>query len=101
MTRARRLVDAVVQERLSQIPGWSLKDGKLHREFKFANFVEAFAFMTASALEAEKLNHHPEWSNVWATVKVDLTTHHAQGITDLDFELASRMEVHARTNGEA
>jgi 4a-hydroxytetrahydrobiopterin dehydratase len=88
-----------IQQRLQALPGWSLVEGCLHREFKFANFVEAFAFMTACAIEAEKMNHHPEWSNVWATVKVDLTTHDAGGITELDFQLAERMQAHAVTRG--
>jgi 4a-hydroxytetrahydrobiopterin dehydratase len=86
------LTDAKILKRLENLPGWSLKKGKLHREYKFPNFVEAFAFMTACAIEAEKMNHHPEWSNVWATVKVDLTTHDAGGITELDFKLAGKME---------
>ena len=94
-----KLTDAKIQKRLENLPGWSLQNGKLHREFQFANFVEAFAFMTACALEAEKMNHHPEWSNVWATVKVDLTTHDAGGITELDFQLAERMQAHAVTRG--
>lgn len=84
--------EAKIRKRLEGLPGWTLKKGKLHREFKFAGFVEAFAFMTACALEAEKLNHHPEWSNVWATVKIDLTTHDAGGVTELDFRLAEKME---------
>ena len=61
------------------------------RDFRFGDFVEAFAFMTAAALHAEKLDHHPEWSNVYAKVSVDLVTHDAKGITELDFELARRM----------
>ncbi len=70
-------------------------DGRLHRTYKFPSFVKAFAFMTAGAIEAEKLNHHPEWSNVYSTVKVDLSTHDAGGITELDFELAERLDSHA------
>jgi 4a-hydroxytetrahydrobiopterin dehydratase len=96
---ALKLTEAKIQKRLENLPGWSLQNGKLHREFQFANFVEAFAFMTACAIEAEKMNHHPEWSNVWATVKVDLTTHDAGGITELDFQLAERMQAHAVTRG--
>jgi 4a-hydroxytetrahydrobiopterin dehydratase len=96
---ALKLTEAKIQKHLENLPGWSLEKGKLHREFKFANFVEAFAFMTACAIEAEKMNHHPEWSNVWAKVKVDLTTHDAGGITELDFRLAERMQAHAVTRG--
>lgn len=88
---AAKLTDAKITTKLAGLTGWSVKRGKLHREFRFNDFVEAFAFMTAAALEAEKMNHHPEWSNVWATVRVDLTTHDAKGITELDFKLAAKM----------
>lgn len=71
---------------------WEVVDGKLHKEFRFANFVEAFGFMTKAALVAESMDHHPEWFNVYKTVRVDLMTHDAGGITELDFSLASRME---------
>ena len=88
---AEKLDDAAINERLGALPGWELIDGKLHRDFKFPNFVEAFGFMTSAAIEAEKMNHHPEWFNVYSKVAVDLTTHEAGGITELDFELAERM----------
>jgi 4a-hydroxytetrahydrobiopterin dehydratase len=81
-----------VATRLTEIPGWTLRGGKLHREYKFADFVDAFGFMASAALVAERLNHHPEWQNVWSTVVVDLTTHDAGGITAKDFELAQAME---------
>ncbi|MDW3654132.1 MAG: 4a-hydroxytetrahydrobiopterin dehydratase, partial [Nitrososphaeraceae archaeon] len=71
------------------LSGWELKDGKLQKSFKFSNFIEAFGFMTRIALEAEKINHHPEWSNVYDTVKVRLSTHDAGGITDYDIKLAN------------
>jgi 4a-hydroxytetrahydrobiopterin dehydratase len=77
---------------LAQLPGWTVEAGKLHREYRFANFVEAFGMMTSAALIAERMNHHPEWFNVWNTVRVDLTTHDAGGITTKDFELAEAME---------
>ena len=80
-----------IRERLGEIPGWSLEDDKLTREFTFEDFVEAFAFMTAVALEAEKAGHHPEWFNVYNRVRVQLTTHDAGGISDKDFALAARM----------
>jgi 4a-hydroxytetrahydrobiopterin dehydratase len=70
---------------------WRVVDGKLHTTFLFANFSQAFAFMTQSALAAEKLDHHPEWFNVYNKVVVDLVTHDAGGITTLDFALAARM----------
>jgi 4a-hydroxytetrahydrobiopterin dehydratase len=81
-----------VAKRLSVVAGWTLHDGKLHRTYKFADFVEAFGFMASVALIAERMNHHPEWSNVWNTVVVDLTTHDAGGITTKDFALAGEME---------
>ena len=71
--------------------GWEIVDGKLHREFRFGDFVEAFGFMSRVALVAEKSDHHPEWSNVWNRVTVDLVTHDAGGITDLDVALANTM----------
>lgn len=86
-----RLEAAEVEARLAQLPGWQLRDGKLCRQFRFADFSEAFAFMTRSALAAEQLNHHPEWFNVYNRVDVALTTHDAAGITELDFRLASAM----------
>ncbi|MEE4184130.1 MAG: 4a-hydroxytetrahydrobiopterin dehydratase [Gammaproteobacteria bacterium] len=71
---------------------WTLKDGKLHKTFRFRNFSEAFGFMTRAALAAESMDHHPEWLNVYKTVRVDLTTHDAGGVTELDFALAERMD---------
>lgn len=81
-----------VSSRLETMPGWILRTGKLHRAFKFSDFSEAFAFMTRVAMEAERLNHHPEWRNVWNTVEIDLVTHDAGGITTLDFKLAARID---------
>ena len=85
------LSDADIQDRLGGLDGWSLVGGKLHREIKFGDFSEAFGFMCRAAMVAESLNHHPEWFNVWATVRIDLSTHDAGGVTDLDFQLAARM----------
>jgi 4a-hydroxytetrahydrobiopterin dehydratase len=77
---------------LAELTGWTLCEGKLHRAYAFADFVEAFGFMASVALVAERMNHHPAWSNVWNTVVVDLTTHDAGGITAKDFALAAEME---------
>ena len=71
---------------------WVIATGKLHKEFQFADFVNAFAFMSYVALVAERMNHHPEWFNVWSRVDVHLTTHDAGGITDLDLGLARAMD---------
>ena len=79
------------------VPKWTVaNEHHLHREFKFANFVEAFAWMAAVALTAEKADHHPEWFNVWNKVVVDLTTHDAGGISERDFRLAAEMNRLAR-----
>ncbi len=71
---------------------WVLVDNRLSRSFRFPDFVSAFGFMTRVAMHAEKLNHHPDWSNVYSTVNVSLTTHEAGGITATDFALARKME---------
>ena len=85
----RKLDDAEIRECLGGLAGWTIEDGKLHREFRFDGFVEAFGFMASLALVAERLDHHPEWSNVYNRVVVDLTTHDVGGISALDFELAA------------
>jgi 4a-hydroxytetrahydrobiopterin dehydratase len=80
-------------ERLPELlPAWTLHAGKLHREFRFANFSEAFGFMARVALAAERLDHHPEWSNVWNRVVIHLTTHDTGGLSNLDLELARRID---------
>lgn len=89
---AAKLTEDELTKALSELPEWRIVDGKLHREFRFADFVHAFAFMTASALEIERLNHHPEWFNVWNRVVVDLTTHDSGGITAKDVELARLLD---------
>lgn len=76
---------------LSQLGSWSVQNEKLHRQFQFNSFVEAFGFMTSVALVAESMAHHPEWFNVYNRVTVDLTTHDAGGITAKDVELAGKM----------
>ncbi len=73
------------------LPEWDYLEKKLIREFKFTNFIEAFAFMTKVAIIAEGMNHHPEWSNVYAQVKVQLTTHDLGGVSNLDFDLAKQI----------
>ena len=76
-----------------KLEGWKEADGRdaIQKTFVFKNFNEAFGFMSRSALQAEKLNHHPEWSNVYKTVNVTLTTHDKDGVTDLDIKLAKFM----------
>jgi 4a-hydroxytetrahydrobiopterin dehydratase len=92
MSRPSPLEAAEIADRMKGLPGWAVTSGKLHRQFTFKDFVEAFRFMTGAAFEAERLQHHPEWSNVYNRVTVDLVTHDAKGITALDFDLAQRMQ---------
>jgi 4a-hydroxytetrahydrobiopterin dehydratase len=92
MARPGRLHDDEIRRRLERLPGWALRAGKLHREFTFPDFIRAFAFMAGAALRAEAMGHHPEWFNVYNRVVVDLMTHDAQGLTELDFELAGHLQ---------
>ena len=89
-----RLTDAERMSLLPSIPGWMPVEGRdaITRTFIFENFSEAFGFMTRAALVAEKLDHHPEWFNVYKTVTVTLTTHDAGGVTELDIKLAQAMD---------
>ena len=83
-----RLSESEIDEELKNITGWNVKEDKLHKEFQFDNFNQAFGFMTRAAMEIEKMNHHPEWFNVYNKITVDLTTHDAGGITNNDVNLA-------------
>lgn len=89
-----RLSTSEITAKLQERDGWSLaEDGlSITRTFKFDTFASAFGFMAESAIWADKLDHHPEWFNVYSKVEVKLTTHSAKGLTDLDFELAARMD---------
>ncbi len=90
MGRAR-LSDSEIDTELQATPGWSRSGDKLTRTLVFEDFVSAFGFMASAALVAERMNHHPDWSNVYRTVTIALNTHDAGGITALDFELARAM----------
>lgn len=92
MSKAQALSHSEIEERLRALPNWTLQSGKLHRELTFQDFVHAFGFMTQVALTAERMNHHPEWSNVYGRVVIDLVTHDAGGISERDFELARRID---------
>jgi 4a-hydroxytetrahydrobiopterin dehydratase len=81
-----------IQALPQQLPAWSLVNGKLRRELRFANFVEAFGLMSRVALVAEAMGHHPEWSNVWNRVVIELTTHDTGGLSNLDVQLAQRID---------
>ena len=92
MTELKKLTEAEILERLDEDSGWELDEGKLYQEFQFENFVEAFSFMSVVALEAEKMNHHPEWSNVYNRVEIRLSTHDVGGVSEKDFALAARID---------
>jgi 4a-hydroxytetrahydrobiopterin dehydratase len=92
MGRTPILTDSEIQAALGKLPGWSVQNGKLHREYAFADFVHAFGFMATAAIAIEAMNHHPEWSNVWNRVSIDLVTHDSGGITAKDVELAAKLE---------
>lgn len=77
---------------LAELTNWTVEAGKLHREFTFRDFVDAFGFMSKVAILAESLNHHPEWCNIYRTVTIDLITHDVGGISGLDVELAARID---------
>jgi 4a-hydroxytetrahydrobiopterin dehydratase len=86
-------------EQIKGLEGWTLQSGKLHKAYKFKDFVEAFGFMTQVALLAETMDHHPEWSNVYSRVMIDLVTHDAGGISPRDFELAKRIDALTLSKG--
>jgi 4a-hydroxytetrahydrobiopterin dehydratase len=90
--RRRLLTDDEVADALVTLPGWSRVGDKLHAGFSFHNFVAAFEFMTRVAELAEELDHHPEWSNVYGSVTINLTNHDAGGITELDVDMAKRIK---------
>ena len=83
-----KLSSEEIQKELKELTGWSLVNGKLHKDFEFTDFNQAFGFMTRAAMEIEKMNHHPEWFNVYNRLSVDLMTHDAGGITHNDINLA-------------
>jgi 4a-hydroxytetrahydrobiopterin dehydratase len=93
---AHKLSEDELNTALRNLPGWTIKDGKLHREYQFADFPHAIGFMTTAAINIEKMNHHPEWFNVYNRVRVDLTTHDSGGITQKDADLAHLLEQIAR-----
>jgi 4a-hydroxytetrahydrobiopterin dehydratase len=91
---AQKLDDASRKGLADRLPRWTRTEGRdaLHRTFKFADFNAAFGFMARAALVAEKMDHHPEWTNVWNRVDVTLSTHSAGGLTDLDVKLAETLD---------
>lgn len=81
-----------INDKLGDLPGWTFANDGIEKEFKFADFKTAFGAMTRIAFEAEVMNHHPEWFNVYSTLKIRLSTHDAGGVTDKDFALAEKIE---------
>jgi 4a-hydroxytetrahydrobiopterin dehydratase len=92
MPRTPKLGEKELRIGLARLPLWAARRGKLRREFVFADFSEAFAFMARVALLAEKADHHPDWSNAWNKVVIELTSHDAGGLTQRDLKLAAAIE---------
>ncbi len=92
MAERQLLPNDELEARVKGLKGWSLQKGKLHKEYTFASFVHAFSFMAGAALLAESMNHHPEWSNVYNKVTIDLVTHDLGGISALDIEFARLLD---------
>ncbi len=89
----RKLSSEEVEAELAQLPGWKVKEGKLHKEFKFKSFAQALGWMVTVGVQADKMDHHPEWSNVYNRVTVSLVTHDLDNsISNWDIELAKKME---------
>ena len=86
------LTPAEIDAECASVPSWDVVDGRLHRRLVFADFSEAFGFMARVALAAENLDHHPDWSNSWNTVVIDIVSHDAGGLTEACFELARRID---------
>ena len=84
--------DKQIHDALKTLPKWTYQTGSIHRSFAFKDFIDAFAFMSKVALLSEKANHHPNWSNVYNTVDINLNTHDAGGITEKDFSLATKID---------
>ena len=84
----QKLSEQEIQQQVAKLEGWKVVDGKVNKTFEFENFVQAFGFMTRVAMEAEKMNHHPEWFNVYNRVRIDLMTHDVGGISNYDIKLA-------------
>ena len=96
---AERLGEAEIENMLDTVPDWTRDGDAIRRDFVFKGFGAAFGFMARVAVAAEKMNHHPEWSNTFNRVAVRLTTHDSGGLTELDFDLARRMDAAARGTG--
>ena len=87
-----KLTTLQIENKILNLSNWTVQNDKLHKQYHFGSFIEAFGFMASVALVAESMNHHPEWTNVYNRVTIDLTTHDSGGISALDFELAKRAD---------
>ena len=87
----KKLPEQEIEHEVAKIPGWKVLNGKLNRTFEFESFVQAFGFMTKVAMESEKLNHHPEWFNVYNRLEINLVTHDVNGISNYDIKLAENI----------
>ena len=87
-----KLSEKEIKEQVANLDGWKVVSGKINKTFEFEDFVQAFSFMTRVAMEAEKMNHHPEWFNVYNRVKIDLVTHDVGGISNYDIKLAKTID---------
>jgi 4a-hydroxytetrahydrobiopterin dehydratase len=96
MAKPKKLTQAEIAAALVKLPGWKVVKAKLHREYKFPDFIHAFGFMATCATAIQAMDHHPEWFNVYGTVKIDLSTHDAGGITQKDIDLAKLLENFAK-----
>lgn len=92
MSKPLKLTEEAIHDALKDLHGWEYREGKLHKKFVLGDFVEAFGFITRIALHAEKMNHHPELFNVFKRVEIALTTHDSNGVSELDLELARRID---------
>jgi 4a-hydroxytetrahydrobiopterin dehydratase len=92
LTGRRLLDDAELRSALEMLPGWELVDGRLQREFRFADFVAAFGFMSRVALLAQSMDHHPDWGNVYDVVRIQLVTHDLGGVSTWDIRLAAAID---------
>ena len=88
----QKLSEKQIAKQVAGLKGWKVINGKVSKSFEFESFVDAFGFMTRVAMEAEKMNHHPEWYNVYNKVKIDLVTHDVSGISNYDIKLASTID---------
>lgn len=88
----KKLTDEEIEKKLESLEGWNYTDGGIQTSFEFENFKEAFTLMTRIAFEAESMDHHPNWTNVYNTLEITLSTHDAGGVTAKDFKLAKAIE---------